>query len=80
MNQMPHPPEAAWTTELYGKTYTVKAIGAHVYSIHCGAEELGSFEFLPHTPHGPTAYANLPPIPRAVANAFVDAYRNENGL
>ncbi len=73
-------PEAAWTKELEGTAYTVKRAGApHVYSIWRGAEELGLFELLPNTPHGPTAYASLGREARAVANAFVQAYLEDNG-
>jgi hypothetical protein len=70
-------PDPAWTKEIDGTAYTVKPAGQHVFSIWRGDEELGLFELLPKTAHGPAAYANLSPEARAVANAFVDYYREE---
>lgn len=71
-------PDPAWTKEIDGTAYTVKSAGQHVFSIWRGAEELGLFELLPNTAHGPAAYANLAPEARAVANAFVKQYREEH--
>jgi hypothetical protein len=70
-------PDAAWTKEIEGTVYTVKPAGQHVFSIWRGDEELGLFELLPHTAHGPAAYAPLSPEARAVANAFIEHYRQE---
>lgn len=70
-------PARAWTKEIGGTVYTVKPAGQHVFSIWRGNEELGLFELLPNTAHGPAAYATLSPEARVVANAFVDHYRNE---
>jgi hypothetical protein len=71
---------AAWTVHLYGKTYSLSLIGRHIYAIWLGGEQLGSFEFLPDTPQGPAVRALLPPELRAVAAAFLRAYREENAL
>jgi hypothetical protein len=69
--------DPAWITEIDGTVYTVKPAGQHVFSIWRGDEELGLFELLPNTAHGPAAYATLSPEARAVANAFVEHYRME---
>jgi hypothetical protein len=67
----------AWTHVIDGKTYAVRRIGGHIYEVWRDGQQLGSFEFHPHTPQGPVAYVHDGPEARAVANAFVDAYRNE---
>jgi hypothetical protein len=74
------PPSAAWTIQLNGKTYSLTVIGRHIYAIWLGTERLGSFEFLPDTGQGPAVRALLPPELRAVAAAFLRAYREENAL
>jgi hypothetical protein len=71
-------PDPAWTKEIDGKAYTVKRAGQHVFSIWHRDEELGLFELLPNTAHGPAAYAALSQEARAVANAFVEQYRDEH--
>lgn len=70
----------AWTKEIDGKVYAVKRIGGNVYQVWRAGKNVGSFEFFPHTAHGPTAYARNGPEARALADAFVAAYRNEVGL
>jgi hypothetical protein len=71
-------PDRAWTTEINGTAYTVEHAGDYVFRIWRGTEELGLFEFLPNTAHGPAAYANLTSEARAVAEAFVEQYRHEH--
>ena len=69
----------AWTQVIDGKIYSVRRIGGSIYEVWREGQNLGSFEFLPHTEQGPVAYVNDGPEARAVANAFVEAYRNELG-
>jgi hypothetical protein len=67
----------AWTQVIGGKVYAVRRIGGSSYEVWRDGEKLGSFEFRPHTEQGPVAYVHDGPEARAVANAFVEAYRNE---
>lgn len=67
----------AWTIEIEGSVYSVKRLGGSVYEVWRGGERLGSFEFFPQAEHGPTAYVHDGPETRAVANAFLQACRNE---
>jgi hypothetical protein len=69
----------AWTQVIDGKTYSVRRIGQSSYQVWRDGQDLGWFEFRPHTPHGPIADVHNGPEARAVANAFVEAYRNELG-
>lgn len=68
----------AWTHVVDGKIYSVKRIGGSIYEVWREGNRIGSFEFLPHTAHGPVAYVHDGPEARAVADAFVEAYRNES--
>lgn len=67
----------AWTQVIGGQLYAVRRIGGSIYEVWREGQKLGSFEFLPDTPEGPVAYVHDGPEARAVADAFVEAYRNE---
>ena len=66
----------AWTQIIDGKTYAVRRIEGSRYEVWRDGHNLGSFEFRPNTPQGPIADVHGAEA-RAVANAFVDAYRSE---
>jgi hypothetical protein len=67
----------AWTQVIDGQVYAVRRIGGSIYEVWHEDRKLGSFEFLPHTSEGPVAYVHDGAEARAVADAFVEAYRNE---
>lgn len=67
----------AWTIEIDGKVYAAKRLGGFIYEVWRDGERLGSFEFFPQAEQGPTAYVHDGPETRAVANAFLQACRNE---
>lgn len=68
----------AWSQVLDGKVYSVRRVGGSTYEVWREGVKLGSFEFLPHSAEGPVVYVSDGPEARAVANAFVAAYRNES--
>jgi hypothetical protein len=69
-------PAPAWTTNIDGKTYTVKLLGGRVYEVCLAADRIGTFELLPDTAQGSEPFHASGLEARAVADAFVTAYRN----
>jgi hypothetical protein len=65
----------AWSQVLDGKVYSVRRLGGSTYEVWREGVKLGSFEFHPHSVHSPVAEVSDDPEARAVADAFVAAYR-----
>jgi hypothetical protein len=67
-------PEPAWTKEIGGVAYTVKHVGAGIFSIWRGPEKLGFFELSANTNFCPVASTNLGSEARHVASVFAEMF------